>query len=253
MSSAVTGSERSSRRTAVRAVDKSYAQMRRRAAGAPEPEAEASSSSAASSVRTIGARRTSTAPTSRRSTSSGGGKVVCDRCDGPHASEECPIFRKARDSHPDAQRGKPKALSGGDNFVLGKSAATIIPQPGDGSCLFHSLVHSIGGNPATLRKEIAGFIRANPKHRIADTSLEDWIRYDAATSVVSYASRISRTGWGGGIEMAACSSLKGVNIHVYEACSRGYKRIARFDNGGRGKVVGVLYRGGVHFDALRIR
>lgn len=32
--------------------------------------------------------------------------VVCDRCDGPHETEACPIFRKPRDSHPDAQKGR---------------------------------------------------------------------------------------------------------------------------------------------------
>ena len=52
--------------------------------------------------------------------------------------------------------------------------------------------------------------------------------------------------------MAACSRLKRVNIHVYESNRRtgGYKRISCFDSPGAGRTVHVLYRGGVHYDAL---
>ena len=69
----------------------------------------------------------------------------------------------------------------------------------------------------------------------------------------AYAQKMARGGWGGGIEMAACSHLKGVNVHVYEKSRTGFKRIARFDSGGRGaRIVNVLYQGGVHYDALKI-
>lgn len=47
-------------------------------------------------------------------------KVVCDRCDGPHASEVCPFFKKRRDKHPDAQRNKQgfgMASSGGNALL----------------------------------------------------------------------------------------------------------------------------------------
>ena len=47
------------------------------------------------------------------------------------------------------------------------------------------------------------------------------------------------SGWGGGIEMAACSHLKRVNVHVYERSTYGtYKRISCFDydNGARATV-----------------
>ena len=63
------------------------------------------------------------------------------------------------------------------------------------------------------------------------------------------------SGWGGGIEMAACSHLKRVNVHVYERSTMGsYKRISCFDyeRGGAPPrtTVHVLYCGGVHYDAL---
>ena len=58
-------------------------------------------------------------------------------------------------------------------------------------------------------------------------------------------------GWGGGIEMAAASHLKRVNINVYERCgSSGFKRISCFQVPGAQQTVRVVYRGGVHYDAL---
>ena len=61
--------------------------------------------------------------------------------------------------------------------------------------------------------------------------------------------------WGGGIEMAAVSHLKRVNVFVYQSCGSGYKRISCFDapssgGGGKSRPVRVLYGGGVHYDAL---
>jgi len=64
---------------------------------------------------------------------------------------------------------------------------------------------------------------------------------------------MARSGWGGGIEMAACSHLMGVNVWVYEKCRAGYERISCFDAPSRAKPRGtlhILYQGGVHYDAF---
>lgn len=91
----------------------------------------------------------------------------------------------------------------------------------------------------------------NGNLEIADTPLKDWIKWDSQTSVSQYASRMAETGWGGGIEMAACSHLKRINVHVYERGTYGsYKRISCFDVDGARKTAHVLYRGGVHYDVL---
>jgi hypothetical protein len=64
-------------------------------------------------------------------------------------------------------------------------------------------------------------------------------------------------GWGGGIELAGCSLLMRVNVHVYERVrggGGGVKRISCFD-GARSqpeRTVHVLYCGGVHYDALLV-
>ena len=48
----------------------------------------------------------------------------------------------------------------------------LIPQPGDGSCLFHSLVYGLSGRASNekvsreLRRDIVDFIRKHPEHEI---------------------------------------------------------------------------------------
>ena len=183
------------------------------------------------------------------------GKLCCDRCDGEHETEQCPIFKKPRDDHPDATRRKPPEMGRpGGNFVL--QNARVVRQPGDGSCLFHSMTYGLGtGSARTLRRELAQWIERNPETSIADTPVRDWVRWDSNRTVSQYARSIGVSGWGGGMEMAACARLKNVNVHVYESRSMlkggGYKRISCFDapRGGR-KTIHVLYQGGVHYDAL---
>ena len=51
----------------------------------------------------------------------------------------------------------------------------------------------------------------------------------------------------GGIEMAVCSYLKNVNIHVYENAARSeFKRISCFDQPKVAKTIHVLYQGCNH-------
>lgn len=192
----------------------------------------------------------------------GSSSSTCDKCDGKHPTDQCPHFRGDREKHKDAwvnygQR-KSTAIGGtGGNFVL--KSARVIRQPGDGSCLFHSMAHGLP-SPASasgLRREIAGFVGQNPSLQIAGDTLEEWVRWDSSSSVTEYARRMSVSGWGGGIEMAACSLLKNVNVHVYES-SRGssrsgnseFKRISCFDSPNATRTIHVLYQGGVHYDAL---
>ena len=61
--------------------------------------------------------------------------------------------------------------------------------------------------------------------------------------------------WGGGIEMAAVSHMKRVNVFVYQQGGGGFKRISSFEappsgGGDKPRTVRVLYGGGVHYDAL---
>jgi hypothetical protein len=199
--------------------------------------------------------------------------LCCDKCDGKHLTEQCPHFRKGRDKHPDALPAakKPQLGRNAQREIL--RGARVVRQPPDGSCLYHSLSFGLqdGSHASTLRRQIASFIRENPNLNISDTPMKDWVKWDSGSSVQQYAQQVlyvlfpglflycltflvlrkmARGGWGGGIEMAAVSRMKGVNVHVYEKCMLGYKRISCFDDPGASQTIRVLYQGGVHYDAL---
>jgi len=189
--------------------------------------------------------------------------MKCDKCDGPHPTANCPHFRKSREDHKDAREnyGKKHSQQMGENGgKLLLRNANMIRQPGDGSCLFHSLCFGLsrGGisqmAASELRREIARFIERNPQREISGDTLEEWVRWDAKSTVSAYAKRMAVSGWGGGIEMAACSLLKKVNVHVYECRRRGeFERISCFDSPEpTKKTINVLYQGGMHYDALLV-
>jgi hypothetical protein len=145
--------------------------------------------------------------------------------------------------------------SNGGNFVL--RGAHVVRQPGDGSCLFHSMCYGLNAmgmreSATVLRRELAHFIQRNPKVEIAGDTLEEWVNWDSNTSVSTYASRMAAgRAWGGGIEIAACALLRKTNIHVYERQKGEIRRISCFDCPQPTKrLVHILYQGGTHYDAL---
>jgi len=105
-----------------------------------------------------------------------------------------------------------------------------------------------------LRREIAMYVLKNPSLEIADTPLQDWVSWDSGLPVAAYAAKMSFSGWGGGIEMAACARLKGVDVHVYENSHGSWKIISAFPGQPSGKqashVVRVAYMGRMHYDAI---
>ena len=112
------------------------------------------------------------------------------------------------------------------------------------------LIHGV----ASIRREIADFVAANPEAEIAETPLRDWVLWDSNTSVARYADRM-RTGsqWGGAIEMAVCARVRGVHVHVYEQGAGGFRRISCFDGGGGARrTVSVIYGGRCHYDGLDV-
>ena len=147
---------------------------------------------------------------------------TCDKCDGAHATDSCPHFRKARNVKASGALGSaPRSIydagSTDAHFVLRN--ARIARQPGDGSCLFHSLAFFAAqmGSARKVRNSIARFIRTHPKLSIADSPLRDWIKWESGSGVKRYADKMAMGGvWGGGIEMAVFSRLAKINVHVYE-------------------------------------
>eukprot|EP00927_Polykrikos_kofoidii_P073417 TRINITY_DN6945_c0_g3_i1.p1 TRINITY_DN6945_c0_g3~~TRINITY_DN6945_c0_g3_i1.p1 ORF type:complete len:513 (+),score=85.14 TRINITY_DN6945_c0_g3_i1:120-1658(+) len=214
----------------------------------------------ASSMSTRGASAPASRPTRRVEDDEGERRKVlcCDKCDGPHDSSKCPHFKKPREKHADAWTGYGKSKSSkdvGDGAPIVRNAK-VFQQPADGSCLFHSLSFGLSDRSTapSLRRDICNYIAKNPDMTIADTALKEWIRYDSGGTVQSYADRMRGDTWGGGIEMAALTKMKKVNVHVYEKCREGgvegYRRISAFENPGALKTVSVLYQGRMHYDAI---
>jgi len=235
-------------------------------ADAPSREAPAALSAASPSKRgsaiATGSARGQSVPSARVSAArrlppASDKPLCCDKCDGPHDTDSCPHFKKAREKHADAWSGYGKAtgLNPGscENVPIVKHAR-VIQQPADGSCLFHSLSYGLAdrSSASSLRREICGFIAKNPDMTISDTSIKDWVKYDSNEAVSSYAQRMSGGTWGGGIEMAAMTRLKNVNVHVYEKAPDGYRRISAFELPDASKTISVLYQGRMHYDALVI-
>ncbi|CAE7555751.1 USP20 [Symbiodinium natans] len=173
--------------------------------------------------------------------------VSCDKCDGAHATEHCPHFRKPREKHPDAWRFKGKShlvASHKPEAAKVVSRARVVRHPGDGSCLYHSVSYGLGdgSTASSLRRHVADIICAYPNMPILNTTLSEWIRMDADVGVRAYVQDLLAGAWGGGIELAVIAQTKKVCIEVYEPGKGGFSRIARF--GSAGRVVPLSTRGG---------
>eukprot|EP00750_Incisomonas_marina_P025037 INCI5302.1.p1 GENE.INCI5302.1~~INCI5302.1.p1 ORF type:complete len:363 (+),score=34.76 INCI5302.1:226-1314(+) len=188
-------------------------------------------------------------------------KLCCDKCDKAHETSKCPYYSKGRDKHPDAQRRRHHDFGeAGGNFVL--KGARVVRQPGDGSCLFHSMAYGlrkaagISASATQLRREIAEFLQRNAHMKIAESPLGDWVKWDTGQTVTAYARRMMGGNyWGGGIEIACCVRMKKVNIHVYEVSRRNrsvFKRISCFNCPNATQTAHILYTGGIHYDALAV-
>mmetsp|Transcript_31277 Transcript_31277/g.61761 ORF Transcript_31277/g.61761 Transcript_31277/m.61761 type:complete len:247 (-) Transcript_31277:168-908(-) len=223
--------------------------------------------SASAAPHSVSCRGQSVGPASRGTGGSSSAKKVCDKCDGNHDTDLCPYYKKDRENHRDAQKNGYKNL-GGESSLPGQTlpaTTRVIRQPGDGSCLFHSLAYGL--RPFTndrrhtdgfeIRKAICSFILKNPHLEVAESPISDWVKWDTGGSdVSSYVRRMEGGSWGGGIEMAVFSRMYGVNVHVYQKSRSGsgkIKRISAFDHHSKPEdkhTVRVIYQGGIHYDAL---
>ena len=181
----------------------------------------------------------------------------CDKCDGPHASDDCPHFKKPRDDHKDAYENFQKGGStqeASQPETLPKSSVRVLPQPGDGSCLFHSLSHGLEGRGASaLRAEIADYIAEHPHQEVAGNPISDWVLWDSGEDPKAYAlSMREGSRWGGAMEIALCAKLHNVSVEIFERRSDHFARIASFGDAAKAGPVRLLYGGRVHYDALEL-
>ena len=132
-------------------------------------------------------------------------ELKCDKCDGPHATEDCPFFKGDRDDHPDARNRAPHEGLGSDGGRAVLRQARVVRQPGDGSCLFHSLAHGLRDarvadyDHRRLRQALMDWLARHEDLKIADTPVRDWVLWDANQAVPAYVGRMRIGGWGGGM------------------------------------------------------
>jgi hypothetical protein len=148
----------------------------------------------------------------------------------------------------------------GDLRHIGSSRRfRIVRQPGDGSCLFHSLVRGLEGESAeTLRRRIVAFVRTHPDAPLGDgTTLRDWIQWEHGSDVEAYCRHMANPrAWGGSIELAVAARLLGRDVEVFVLRNAGererMRRIATFPSrsSARPAAVRVLYDGRTHYDAI---
>ena len=189
---------------------------------------------------------------------------VCDKCGGDHATRHCPHFKNDRENHKDALenygRGPPAhaKASTGDYFLL--HSATVVRQPGDGSCLYHGLQYGLrkigkaSADSQRLRRELASFLLVNSALTQSGDTLREWVEWEhPGVSLEQYVNRIARSGWGGAVELACCALSRGVNVHVYHRLPSGsFERVSCFDVDDASHTVHMLFVGGMHYGSLEL-
>ena len=167
----------------------------------------------------------------------------CDRCDGDHATDACPHFQRARDQHPDAQPLEAALRPSSEERPL-RCRAKRVRQPGDGSCLFHSLCAAV---VLTYHATLRGGIKTASSLR---SVLLQWLVAYAATTVyaggvilhyiqqelaqplsaAAYRARMKpSTAYGGAIEIIAFVFTQHYAVWVWVAAGAGvYRRISVF-------------------------
>jgi len=135
---------------------------------------------------------------------------------------------------------------------------TIVEQPKDGSCLFHSIAYGLGDKTCSveLRRDIAAFIAGHPSDKIANTTIQDWVKMVTGEDHYAYAEALAdRNTWGGDLELAVATRIMDVNINVFEPqeVEGQFRCIASFGRpfrSGRGSTVSVVFHPERHYDAL---
>lgn len=184
----------------------------------------------------------------------------CSKCDGAHRSDECPHFPSDRENHADAWERFGLRSDGEEGFLaIPRARGQVFTQPGDGSCLFHSLsfgLRHLDGSDAPLgsdlRQEIAFYLELHADETVAGSAFRDYIWWDHGVTVQEYVKLMAETNlWGGAIEMAAFARMMDVSVRVY---SQGkddmFQQVATFGDDTSSQSVAVVYIGRCHYDAF---
>ena len=99
-------------------------------------------------------------------------------------------------------------------------SGTVAKKAGDGSCLLHSLLHSLKqGDVTKMREQIVTWLRANPNHPLLDATLAESVLDETGEQWSEYCNRMQREHvWAGIPELIAAA-------HVYHTCIRVFANV----------------------------
>ena len=165
-----------------------------------------------------------------------------------------------RSGHADAwtHLDQPPVREPDDGNAVVIRGASVLRQPTDGHCLFHSLAEGVGaaGEEASgqaLRVELVEWLRGHKVATHNGSTFAEWIFRDCGMTVETYCATMLRTRrWGGGIEIAAFARSKNVDVHVFEPRGAVFARIAFYRSStATESVLHLLYVGRSHYDLLQ--
>ena len=145
------------------------------------------------------------------------------------------------------------------------SSGRLIKQPGDGSCIYHSLHYGLvvlclaSPGAATLRVLLAEWAakQDGPRGlRVSGKTLKTWLHWESGgtESLAQYAQRQAVSGWGGVVEIIGTAFTFQLTVEVWIPTGKAqYTRTAVFEPDGTSLGVVTLCRtDGVHYDYLEL-
>jgi hypothetical protein len=124
------------------------------------------------------------------------------------------------------------------------------------SCLFISIGRLLNKSPDDVRSEVCDFMAHNLETEFQGMQIADWIKWQTnATTPAEYIAMMRKPStWGGAMEIAMCTKLYRVDIHVYSASLIQKKRLAEFvwDESRTACVQLHISWTGAHFEPMRV-
>ena len=167
-------------------------------------------------------------------------------------------FKWPRGTHKDARCMPVEERPALPDVAPVEAIGKLIKQPGDGSCLYHSLSRGeweLGrrGTPhAELRRELAMWVKSNGPLPFNGKTVSAWLESELGRpmSVAAYAKQQSVDGWGGPLEILAFVLLKKVNVWVWVPLAQGrYRRTSCFNVPHGQKEVGTINISHIYYTA----
>lgn len=178
----------------------------------------------------------------------------CKKCDAQivpvnncHPTDACPYYAKTREEKREEDDKLNRATN--TNFRKRRVLASVRPQPGDGSCFFHSVGHHLRTSGPQVRRDVVKWMHDHLSTDVHGVPLWKWLAWEGSTAE-EYLRNMSRRGvWGGATEMAALTHMHPeLSFHVFMARNDGlFDQVAQIGSGH--KEVWLRWSGG-HYDAL---